>query len=249
MIDIHTHILFGIDDGAKTLEDSLALIDMQLEQGVHTIVLTPHYNPLKQDLDAFIELRDKNCQILKQAILETHRDITILKGAEVLYSSKLFEMNLEDLVIENTDYILIEFSPRTLPSNLMNQISELIGMGYIPIIAHMERYPYFKDNLDLPIDLMKCGVLMQVNASSFIDQSQSSFIHACMRHGWIHCIASDVHSIDKRPSNMIKAKQAIKEKHPKLWNTWMVNVKQVLENEIISVQQPSKIRSFLGKYI
>lgn len=109
-IDLHTHVLFGMDDGAQTLEDSIQLLYAQKEQGVDTVVCTPHYNPITQDLNEFITIRDRNFKILKEAVQAEQIDIQLLKGSEIYYSIDLIEMDLKDLVIENTDYLLIEFS-------------------------------------------------------------------------------------------------------------------------------------------
>ncbi|AMC94070.1 hypothetical protein AOC36_08735 [Erysipelothrix larvae] len=249
MIDLHTHILFGIDDGAKDLEESLALLDLQIEQGVHTVVLTPHYNPLTQELNEFLKIRDENYIELNNAIKKTSRQIRILKGAEVYYSSKLIEMDLSELVIENTDYILIEFPTTTMPSNIKGQLSEIQVMGYIPIVAHFERYDFFRENLQLPVDLINQGVLMQVNAESVLDKTYSNFIKASAKHNWIHIIGSDTHNLNERIPN-IKSAMSKYDKMSKLGESTRIlnNSKNVVNNEYVNYLGPTYMRKIFGYY-
>ncbi len=191
MIDLHTHLLFDMDDGAKDLDDSLALFDIQKQQGINKVVLTPHYEAFRGDLDQFVSKRSKHVETLKKAL---NNGLEFKVGAEVLFSVDLLDMDLSLLVIEDTDYILFEFPTQSYINDIRRHMNSILQMGYIPIFAHIERYSFLKDDLKLMQDLVEMGVVFQVNASTFIKGHQHSFIKAAMKHNLIHLVASDAHS-------------------------------------------------------
>lgn len=249
MIDLHNHLLFGMDDGAKDLEDSLALFNIQIDQGIRKVVLTPHFAPSYDGLKDFIELRDKNANMLKQALKQGNVDVDIKLGAEILYSVDMMDLDLDKLVMEDTDYLLIEFSTRGYVGDLKRNIAYLLDRGYLPIFAHIERYSFLRSDLELMKDLVDMGVMFQVNAESFFDKNQKNFIKACMKHNLIHLVATDAHSIKRRPPNLKEAYNVIEKDYGKdALRSFIDNAKAVYLNEIPETKAASQLKTFLGKY-
>lgn len=248
--DIHTHILFGMDDGAQSLNESLELLELQIAQGINTVVLTSHFNCLSQNLDEFIEKRDMNIKILRSEVKRRGLDIKLLSGSEVLFSSELLDMNLDALTIEKTDYLLIEFSTQFKPHALIRRMDDILFKGYIPIIAHIERYPFLINDTQLLVNLIDLGVLTQVNASTFLDKRHSNFINACMKHNLVHLIASDTHSIDVRPPNVKQAFEVIEARYGIATANLLVgNAKAVVYNDVVETDQPTNPRKIFGRFI
>lgn len=250
MIDFHTHVLFGMDDGAQNLEESLEMIRMQKAQGVNTIVVTPHFNVSKQSLRDFIELRNENLSVLKQAVIDCGwNDIKLLAGAELLYSTDLHDIDLSDLVIEGTDYLLVEFSTNSMILNLENRMQNFINDGYFPILAHIERYPFFLEKPKLLKDVIEIGCYTQVNGSSIVEGKQSNFIKACFKHNLIHFIASDCHSIDRRIPNVGKTLKVVAKQYgEQIVDDLINNSKEMINNRELSVKAPSSPKNILGKF-
>lgn len=250
MIDFHTHVLFGMDDGAINLEESLEMVRMQKAQGVTTIVVTPHFDVSKQDLAKFIHTRDENIKILKQAISDCGwNDIRILSGAELLYSTDLHDIDLSQLVIESTDYILVEFSTVSITQNLENRMENFINQGFVPILAHIERYPFFLEKPKLIKDVIELGCYTQVNGSTIIEGKQSNFIKACFKHNLIHFIASDCHSIDRRIPNVGKTLKVVAKQYgEQIVDDLINNSKEMINSKEIRVKAPSSPKSILGKF-
>lgn len=249
VIDLHNHLLFGMDDGADTVETSLSLFNIQKEMGVNKVVVTPHYEPSNDDLESFVDKRKLHAKMLQQALKLENVDVEVKLGAEILYSVDMFDLDLEKLVIEGTDYLLIEFPTQGYISDLKRAMAQLLDQGYLPVFAHIERYGFLRSDLALMKDLVDMGVLFQVNAKTFLDASQKGFIKACIKHNLIHLVASDAHSITKRPPNLKKAYDQIEKDYGlKTVNYFKENAQCVYKNEIPDVKEPSVIRTFLGKY-
>lgn len=244
MIDLHNHIAFGMDDGSKDLTESKAMIQEALNQGVNSIVLTPHFNPSRNDLEEFITKRDEVASILRNEGL-----INIKTGAEVFLTSNLRDIDVGRLSFEDSDYILIELSTQIMPLGLESQLLSIMDYGLIPILAHVERYPYLLENPKLMIDLINHGVLFQVNTSTFMDSSKKGLVRACVKHNLIHLVSSDAHNMDRRPMNTGIVMDAIeKEFGSDFVNYLKDNARKVINNEVINVYEPGSLKKLFGKY-
>lgn len=244
MIDLHNHIAFGLDDGSKDLFESKEMIKEALIQGINTIVLTPHFNPSRNDLEEFITKRDEVASALREENL-----INIKTGAEIYLTSSLSDMDIGRLSIEGSDYILLELSTQVMPVGLENQLLSIMNHGFIPILAHIERYPYLLENPKLMIDLINHGVLFQVNTSTFMDSSKKGLVRACVKHNLIHLVSSDAHNMDRRPMNTGIVMDAIeKEFGSDFVNYLKDNARKVINNEVINVYEPGSLKKLFGKY-
>ena len=177
MIDIHNHILYGVDDGSKDLDMSLAMLKEEMEQGVTMIYLTPHQN--QQTLTG--PLLKERYQSFLEELKEKGIDMDIRLGAEIYYYPGLKQdlLSGKALTMDESKYVLVEFSTRT-ETNVSEIVYELVVAGFTPIIAHIERYPYLKK--EDYFDIKDAGALIQINAGSFSHFSMRGIIKYLQQH-------------------------------------------------------------------
>ena len=199
MIDIHTHILYGVDDGASTFEESMAMLKMEEALGIDTVYLTPHYIHGKTDYE-LPELRDKMQK------LQTKTNIKLILGNELLYSPFI----VEDLktgkaqTMGNSRYVLVEFNYHASANSIYEGCRTLYNAGYRVILAHIERYNCF--NSELAERLKKLEVLFQMNFGFYSEVLKYPFRYMfykkLLKNGDIKFIASDAHSTSNRKPNI-----------------------------------------------
>ncbi len=206
MIDIHTHILPEMDDGAKSYEESLKLCSLGRSNHIKKTVVTPHFNALG-DIDNFIARRDEKIRILKRNIELNNIEQEIYPGAEVFVDDDIFySQNLRRLTINNSRYLLVEFDfyGNTL-RNIMEYIDEIYKMDLVPIIAHPERYEYFQRDYNAVNELFSRGVLFQINAGSLASRDgreEFELAYEMAYKGAAYFIATDAHSVRHRPNDI-----------------------------------------------
>ena len=202
LIEMHCHIIPGIDDGSQDVETSLEMIERLKEQGAKKIVLTPHYYSNEISLDDFLRSRDKAFNELLAALPSGSPEL--IPAAEVYISNYLFNNDsLEKLCIGDTNYILLEH-PFSSPfdSEVYDRIMNLYCDYKVrPILAHIERYKALMDGKYTLDDYIDMGCLTQVNISSFSDAPRSirKKLLRFLDDGKIHFIGSDCHNLDSRP--------------------------------------------------
>jgi protein-tyrosine phosphatase len=213
MTDLHTHILPGIDDGAQTVEESIALLRAELDGGVKTVALTPHFRLNSTEQSNFVERRGHAYDLLNDAVQKQALPIRLILGAEVAFSPDLLQLDLDSLCYENTKTLLIELPMDYYPSFARDVFYKLLLKGYTPLIAHVERYPYFASDPSLLEDLVNGGALAQVNAGWLLrDRKTRKRILRMIKDGIVHVLATDAHSMDKRPPILDKAVKVIAKK-------------------------------------
>lgn len=199
MIDIHSHILPGIDDGAGNVEESRAMLTLQLASGADRLFLTPHYHPEEIPLDVFLAEREKAWTELK-AELDENRTLQARLGAEVRYCPELLSLDLRKVTLGSSDYLLLELPGRRYLAYTEQMMEELLGRGIVPILAHVERCTYFREKPELLKRLVELGVLAQVSAKALFDKRDKRFAISCLEHNLAQMIASDSHNTtDRRP--------------------------------------------------
>jgi protein-tyrosine phosphatase len=197
MIDIHTHILSGIDDGSDTVSESLLIIKEALNSGITDLVLTPHY--IEGAKYAYNNEHKKNMlNQLKHIIDSEGIKINLYLGNEIFISSNIVDLINKDEVytINGNRYVLIELPIKWKFENTKEIIFNLINNGYIPIIAHPERYEIFNNNKNLIKELIKMGVLLQGNIGSLIGiygRKVKEQLEYLLKNNMIDVLASDVH--------------------------------------------------------
>lgn len=199
MIDIHSHILYGLDDGAQSLEESLEMALMASEDGISKIVATPHLfrgNFNCNDLKTLEERRAELENILKEKEIQ----LELFIGAEVHISHNLIDeirKNKERLVINKSQYLLVEFPTSHIFSGIKELIFEIMSEGIVPIIAHPERNHVFMDNPSSLYELLEMGVLTQANSGSFLGyygRRAEITVYRFLEWNFIHFIGTDAHN-------------------------------------------------------
>jgi protein-tyrosine phosphatase len=208
VIDLHCHILPGVDDGPETMAESLAMCRSAASDGIRTIVATPHYKAGCFTWSA----SDQQLSImaLQGEIDAAGLPLTILPGAEIAFCPELpglLESGIH-LTINRGGYFLIEFSPQAVPATIEQFLATMIASGLVPIIAHPERNSWFTHRHDVLTSLVRRGVLLQITASSLFGEFGAdvrAFSYQLLRNNLVQIIASDAHNCGNRPALMSAA--------------------------------------------
>jgi protein-tyrosine phosphatase len=248
MIDFHTHILNGIDDGCETLDQSIKMVKTLKNQGIDKIILTPHFYPQNILDDGFLAYRKKTFMQLEKAVKDLN--VKLIPACEVYISKLGLTANFNKFVIKGTSYILIELPFRTAFSkNLFNIVSGIGDyFGLYPVIAHPERYPAVLNKPAIISKLINMGCLIQLNASSLFNKQTRRLAYKMLEANQVHCIGSDCHA--KRPSMYDKAKDEIEKYFGKeYFNKLQENMNNIIENKLIEVKTAKPIKKLFGFYI
>ena len=172
--DLHSHILPGIDDGSPDVETSLELLRKEKEQGISHIVFTPHFDPQNDTIEEFLDRRDAAFIKLQQSLTNTDlSSLDLRTAAEIRYSTGLAELpELGKLCISGTNVLLIEFSFRHHPPFASDVFYRLQTQGYIPLMAHVERFSWLRNDPDFLYDMVCGGAYAQVNTDSIISDRE-----------------------------------------------------------------------------
>ncbi len=234
MIDFHSHILPGIDDGAENVDMSVKMIGIEKASGINTIVATPHFYLSDQSFDSFLSARD---EAYEKLIPESEKLGTeIVLGAEVLYTHSLADIDMTKLCIGNTKYMMIELPYNQLSRNFIRSFHSFIGSIYpdvVPVLAHAERYLNFTDEESL-YEVLNCDIIVQLNSGSFKMFSPSiKFMHGLIKHDMAHLLGTDCHNITSRAPNMDIARKALNKKFPGCFEHMMSNAEKILSGKMI----------------
>lgn len=210
MFDIHYHLLFDVDDGPKTIEESLALAEASLSEGVTHIVATPHAN------ERFSFSPQVNRQRL--AMLEERLALRLTLGLGCDFH--LSYENIDDLRVDRTKYtingsryLLVEFPDFGIPISISDTFYEMFLAGIVPIITHPERNPTILAHPHRLADWLRGGCLVQITAGSLLGQfgrKPEKMAHELVRKNWVHFVASDAHSVKWRSPAMRGAYDLLK---------------------------------------
>lgn len=208
MIDIHCHILPGIDDGAATIEDSVVMARAAVQEGITTIIATPHHKNNKFSNPKSSILTKVND--LNTVLKEENIPLTILPGQEVrIYGEVLEDYYKEEiLTLNHTKYLFIEFPSSSVPRYAERLLYELQTEGIIPIIVHPERNKQLLEKPDLLYEFVKNGALTQVTAASitgYFGKNIKKFSDQLVAHNLTHFVASDAHDIKNRSFKVMEA--------------------------------------------
>lgn len=195
-IDIHSHILPGIDDGALDMEETRRMLLLAYEEGIRVIIATPHFTPGAENIR--VESLKEIYRQVTIAAAEVSDDFQILLGNELYYNASLIEaLNRgEALTMDDTRYILIEFNPRISFRELWEGLNNCIFAGFIPILAHAERYYCLTGEIEFVNDLIELGVYIQLSISCMTEHRWNARFHFCrklLQRGWVHFLGTDMH--------------------------------------------------------
>jgi len=247
MVDIHNHMLFGVDDGAKTLEMSLEMLKMAFESGTQKVVLTPHYSPRRGKAPYKLILR--NYEKLKERAAQEIPGLSLYLGREVYYLSNVFEDidKVEDSDVDMTDYewgtmndvkndfrekdlkairmcgtknMIIEFSAMTDIDTIRRGISDCFMSGFQPIVAHVERYVCIVKDPLLIADLREMGAYIQINADSIMGVNGPQ-VKKCVKkllsEEFVDFVASDAHNLTSRKPILSEARDYVSKKYGEIY--------------------------------
>lgn len=212
IIDMHCHILPGVDDGARDVETSLAMLEASRAQGVQYMVATPHFYATRDRVDTFLDRRREAWETLKSRMGADYPGIVL--GAEVAFFRGISRAErLEALKIEGTDCLLLEMPFRPWSEDDVDEVSEILEKhGYTIVLAHIERYLAMRGNADYIGNLLELPVLAQINAESLLDWRQRGKLIKMVRNGQVHLLGSDCHGIHHRPPNLGEGREILRKK-------------------------------------
>ncbi|CAD2071604.1 tyrosine-protein phosphatase [Phocicoccus pinnipedialis] len=202
MIDLHNHILIGVDDGPETFEESLALLKQARDEGITHIVATPHHLHPNWDTPTSV-VRKKVDELMEYPEVKA-LGIEILLGQEIRLKDHLFE-GLEQgtaIGLNKSNYVLIELPSSHVPSSTKQIIFELQRKSYIPIIAHPERNKAIANDLSILYELVNAGALAQLTSTTLngdMGKKTQKLSIQMIEHNLVHFVASDAHHSETRP--------------------------------------------------
>lgn len=208
MIDIHTHILPGMDDGSGSLEESLAMAKESARQGVRLIAATPHFYATQEDPNSFLRRREKSLALLESAWQEGFP--TLLVGAEVRYFDGISRVEkIAHLTLDHTRILLLEMPFTSWSGRMVDEVVELQrSRGLQVLLAHVERYMKDQDG-QVWETFRQNGVWTQCNANFFLRWQTKRKAQALFKKGEIQMLGSDTHNMTTRPPNLAMARDTL----------------------------------------
>lgn len=207
MVDLHTHLLPNLDDGAASYEEALQLVGLLQKQGVDTAVCTPHYDPSQGTISEF----DKNRAASLASI--NALGIRLIPGSETLLHHYLFYYtDLSQLCVQHTKYLLLELpDQRSWKKEILWYLERLTNhYGVIPIIAHIERYRPVRRKSRWIKRLRDLGCIIQCNAEFIIQKKTRRRAFRYLKKGYIDVLASDCHNVKQRPPRIAEAYEIVR---------------------------------------
>lgn len=209
MFDLHCHILWHMDDGAKTMEKTIEMCRTAEANGISIVAATPHMTDLRQT-DDFLYTRHRKITELNRLINAEEIPLRVCGGAEVYLNDRIFEADdaLAELTLNRSRYLLCEYSLRPFePEKAVLFAEEIADRGLVPLIAHPERYPTFHEYPDIVPELYALGARFQVNADSLtgrIGEDVCDFAVYMLTNGFADVIATDAHGVNHRKNDMLE---------------------------------------------
>lgn len=218
IVDIHSHVLPGVDDGAVDMEETLSMLKLAQQEGITHLFATPHYKIQHSPLDK--QELSQRFQQLQAFIQEQGLTIQLFLGNEVYYFSDLkkYYQMATFFCLNQSRRLLVEFSPYEEFSRLRNAAIDIFSLGLVPVFAHIERYQCLLQDNSLVQELKDLGVEFQVNASSIIGEGGSvrkSFTRKALKEQLVDYLGTDAHHLYTRPPKIEKCVQFLYHKYDK----------------------------------
>ncbi len=253
MIDIHCHILPGVDDGAKTIEDSMKMAKEAVDEGIHKIIATPHHKNGQYENEKIVVL-DKVAE-LNTRLKAEGIPLTILPSQEVRLFGEWMEEYEKGSILplaEGSPYVMIEFPSSSIPRFADKLFYEMQLRGFIPVIVHPERNQEIVQNPDKLYHLVKNGALTQITAASLVGafgKNVQKFSKSLIEANLTHFIASDAHNITNRNFKMREAFDYVEKNYGADWFFFFKENAELLvsgKNVQKDIPQRIKTKKFLG---
>lgn len=243
MIDIHTHLIPNVDDGADSIEETIRLAKAAVKEGIRHVILTPHHNRywVSNEKDKVLRLTKQ----VEQAIQKADIPLTVSPSQEIRmneeFSEELFAGNYLSLDGKGR-YYLVEFSWNEFPSFAYSYLQEMIDADIIPVIAHPERQEPFLENPNLLKSLIEMGCISQITATSIVGgytEEIREAAHYMMQENLIHVIASDAHDTVERPYNLVNALKVVEKEYSKDYSDYLIdNAEKIFNGQEVKAFQP-----------
>lgn len=216
MVDLHCHILPGVDDGAATLEESCMMARLAADSGVKAIAATPHSNIPGQMGNYASDYLFRQFWELSQAVREMGIPLDLYLGAEVFVTPEVPQLIREKklVTLAESRYLLVEFAFDEEPAFVSHMLKEIRKEGLVPVVAHPERYYFVQDEPRILHAWRRDGVLLQLNKGSLLGafgRSARRVAHWCLAEGCVHVIGSDAHSPYRRTPRLFEAWETVAE--------------------------------------
>ncbi len=248
MIDFHSHLLPGIDDGAKNIEESIDMLKACYREGVRVLCLTPHcYHADDRHIREFITKRNHQYRLLKEAIKNIDHPLPELRLGCELHLNKVHPKSqyLKELSIEGTNYIMLEMTMGKWDTELYDAIYSISLKGLTPLMAHIDRY-YFAHADDF-YNLYSLDLAYQVNCDAFLMPKIKRKMPYFFESGAIHVLGSDMHNLTTRTTHMKQCRETIKKKYGEEYYKYISeNSQLILDNKPVDIQLFKKM-GFLKK--
>jgi protein-tyrosine phosphatase len=260
MIDIHHHLLPGLDDGSKTMENSVAMAKLAAAEGITHIVCTPHANG-KYDYD-----RETNEILLAELRLQlTQNNIPITLGLGCDFH--LSYDNIQDAkehplryAINSLGYLLVELPDYGLPPGLSEIFYELQLAGLTPILTHPERNPTLQSDMARIEPWLRAGVLIQITGDSVrgsMGKAAEKMAYQLLAERWVHFLATDAHNVTSRPPRIAEARNIVAKKYGSEYAEFLcvTNPRAVFEGNPLPSQEEPRLdderaeKSFFQKFL
>ena len=249
MIDIHAHLLPGVDDGSEDMDMSLDLLELAARSGVEGIVATPHCN-IPGEAENFVseELEELWDQLNRE---RENNDIPIVlyRGMEVFATPQVPELLEQGMVwtLNDTEYFLVEFSFREDPDFCRNILQRSKALGYTPIIAHPERYFFIQDDPELAYEWCVSGYGLQINKGSLLGRFGKGPLRMAellVDHCLAACVASDAHNPIYRTTDMREIRHRLEEGAGEEYAQLLLeeNPRRILSGESLVGYEPISFR-------
>lgn len=252
LIDIHSHILPGVDDGAKTEAESIAMAKAAIDEGIQTIIATPHHR--NRAYDNYKQEIVTNVSILNELLKQEQIPLEVLAGQEVrIYGELLDDYEHGDIqTLADTNYVLVEFPFGDVPQYAEQLLYDIQVKGLRPIIAHPERNRELIENHDRMYAFIRNGALAQLTAASLIGEfgkEIEQFSHQLLEANLVQFIASDAHNTDTRGFGLRQAYDLIRDEYGiETYYMLLENSELLIENRNVNRLEPSRIQKRKGLF-
>ena len=229
--DIHSHVIWGVDDGAETKEETFRMLREAAEDGIDRIICTPHVTPgvYEFPMERFLE----NFAEATEYIRKEGLPLQLFHGAELLWTEMTPRLLRERQVatMAGTSYAMIEFSPTDRQDKIFDALQKVARAGFIPIIAHMERYPAIREIEQVQEMKSRFRAMVQINARSLTRKQpffRRGFFDRLFKEGMADFVATDTHSMPGRETCMRAGMTALKEKYGEIAERRIREMPQIL---------------------
>ncbi len=217
-IDLHSHILPGVDDGAENVQQTMEMLQIAYEEGIRCMIATPHFHPHRGHKSP--ETMKRKVALVRKLAEKIDPKFRIYLGTEIYFTQEIPEQlkKREVLTINGTRYVLVEFSPSDSYEHIYKSIQQLQMYGYEVIVAHVERYENVRSNLSCAEELVKMGALLQINTGSIVGKygkEAKKYVYSLMEQDLVFGVGTDAHNAFSRSPKIKKAADLIEKKYGK----------------------------------